>query len=389
MNKMSFGIRQLAAIILLAVSISIFALPNCSNSSQESNSGNLPTEKLQALLDKYVGSNGIPGMILALETQQGKWIGASGQANVATGEAMTPSMQVRIASITKPFTATLIMKLIEEGKLSLDDTVEKWLPGAIPAGSRITVRMLLNHTSGLTDHEDVQEFDEQNLANPEREWTSKEILAISNKYGLKFEPGEKYEYCNTGYYILGMIIEKVTNDTVENQMQQRFFKPLGMSRTSITGDGMMSEPFAHGHAWLPTTGKVIDNSDWNFSWDWTAGSCVTTGNDMLTWTKALFNGRVVNEETLRQMTTPIAPSTNYGFGLSSMFFPLFGERMIGHNGANTGTHAVWLYLPESNRTIFAEMNRLDVPSESGQSPVNVTKIMGDFLKELKVVLDDK
>lgn len=387
MKKVYLRARQLAAILLLTVSIAFSAMPGCSSSSQESTSGSLPEAKLQALLDKYVGSNGIPGIILALDTPQGRWMGASGQANMATGQAMTPSMQVRIASITKSFTATLVMKLIEEGRLSLDDTVERWLPGAIPAGSRITVRMLLNHTSGLTDHEEVQEFNEANLANPTREWTATEVLTVSNGHGLESEPGEKYKYCNTGYFVLGMIIEKATNDTVENQMREKFFTPLGMSRTNITRDGMMSAPFAHGYAWLPTTSEVIDNSDWNFSWDWTAGSCVTTGSDVLTWSKALFSGRVVNEETLRQMTTPIAPSTTYGFGLASTFNSIFGENMIGHNGANTGTHAVWFYLPDSNRTIFAEMNRLDVPSDSGQSPVNATKIMGEFMKELKVVLE--
>jgi len=123
---------------------------------------------------------------------------------------------------------------------------------------------------------------------------------------------------------------------------------------------MKTEPYAHGYFWAEN--ELLDTSGWNLSWDWTAGSAVTFISDMLCWTQALLGGEVVSTTTLKQMTTPVPPAVEYGFWLeiSDRFKAFFGEKVIGHNGANPGFYAEWLYFPEPNRAIFVALNRLDI-----------------------------
>jgi D-alanyl-D-alanine carboxypeptidase len=344
---MIYTMKLISAVIVLTLMI----VAGCSSNDDDG----LPTGKMQALLDSSVSDGGVPGVIVAVDTPSGYWIGAAGKADLLTGEPMRPDMQVRIASVTKMFTATLVMKLVEEERLSLDDSVEKWLPGIVPNGDNITVRMLLNHTCGLFDHEHSSEFWDRLLSEPRSVWSPGDVLNIVKSHDAEFAPGTAWSYCNTGYYILGMIIETVTQSLVEEEMQRHFFTPLGMTRTSLTRDGAMSTPYAHGYSWLQTTGTIVDTSDWNFSWDWTAGAGVTTAEDMLKWTRALFARQVVSPETLQLMTTPVSPSTNYGYGIIITDLP----RAFSHDGSNPGTATQWLYLPDSGYTIFIALNRLD------------------------------
>jgi carboxyl-terminal processing protease len=317
--------------------------------------------KLQAVLNNNVSDDGVPGAVMAVATPEGAWAGAAGKADLTTGRAMTANTQVRIASITKVFTAALIMKLMEEGKLRLDDTVEHWLPGALPRyGNQVTILMLLNHTSGIPDHENTQEWYIKLLSDPTAAWTSEDVLDIIRIHKDDFvQPGAEYQYCNTGYYLLGMIAEAATRDTVTHETNRLLFHPLGMRRTALTRDGMKSDPYAHDYFWGDD--ELLDTSGWNMSWDWTAGSGITIASDMLRWTRGLFGGEVVSKATLEQMMTPVPPATGYGFGLdvSAGWAGFFGEKAISHSGANAGVYALWFYFPESNRTIFVALNRMD------------------------------
>jgi len=346
--------------------------------------------KFQALLKRSVSDTGVPGAILAVQTKEGVWIGAAGKADVDANVSMTPDMQVRIAGGTKVFTAALIMKLVEENKIALTDTVAKWLsalivPGTVPYSAQITVAMLLNHTSGLHDYVGDQFFTDLLLSDPYYAWPSDSTYdeVIYWIYDSAFLPGTAFDYCNAGYYLLGKIAEAATGytDTVENMVKTRFFDPLTMSKTTLTRGGQFekTEPYTRGYCWIdadyyPTlvdTAKLVDTSDWDLSWDWTSGSGVSTAQDMLTWTKALFGGQLVNAQSLTRMTTPQDPSS-FGFGLEvSDSDPWFGEKMYGHGGETPGVLARWLYYPDSGRTIFIALNRFDsyAPSQMDVSPV--------------------
>jgi len=338
----------------------------------------LPTAQLQAILEKSVSDVGIPGAIMAVQTKDGVWIGAAGKADLNANLSMAPDMQVRLAGVTKVFTAALIMKLVEENKIALTDTVQQWLPalivpGTVPFSAQITVAMLLNHTSGLYDYTGDQYFVDLLLSDPYYAWPSDSTYdeIIYWIFDSVFTPGTAFEYCNAGYYLLGKIAEAATGntDTVENMIKTRFFDPLNMSKTTLSRGGQFqtTEPYTLGYCWidpsyypfLVDTAAVVDTSDWDLSWDWTSGSGVSTVHDMLTWTRALFRGQVVNAQSLAQMTTPQDPSS-FGFGLEvSDSDPWFGEKMYGHSGENPGTLARWLYYPDSGRTIFLILNRFD------------------------------
>jgi D-alanyl-D-alanine carboxypeptidase len=335
---------------------------------------------------------------MAVQTTWGTWIGAAGTADLTAARPMTTSMQVSLAAGTKIFTAALIMRLTEAAKLALTDTVEKWLPGqVVPGGDKtaaekITVGMLLNHTSGIHDHETTQQFEDRLFAAPTASWSNDDVLAIINAYALDFTPGAAYGYCNSNYYLLGMIAEAATGDTVENLMQARFFSPLGLSRTTLSRGGQKTAPFSRGYCWfgIPLYPDLTDTTDWDLSWDWTSGSGASTAKNMLTWLKALFGDlQVVSRKSLILMTTPQAPSTAYGYGLAVVNSdPWYNEKLYYHYGENPGVLARWFYYPTSGRIIFLSFNRDDKRFLSTDPPqqVDVNPVADNLLAGVSKLL---
>jgi len=370
--------------IRIPVLVFCMLLASCSGSVAPLTDGQIA--ELQALVDASASDDGAPGVVLAVDNGGGLWIGAAGKADVATGEAMTADAQVRLASVTKSMTAMLIMQLVEEGTLSLADTVERWLPGRVVGGGQITIHMLLNHTSGIYDHESSDAFDEEVAAEPDKEWTADEVLAISNAHGLDFTPGSQWSYSNTGYYILGMIAEAATGNDVEDELEGRIFAPHGIERTRVTKRGFMSAPYAHGYTWIPGQGGLVDNSGWNLSWDWTAGSGVSTAADMIALMKALMGGQIVGERTLSEMITPLPPSTRYGYGIEHAYVQQLGEDAIFHDGANAGTRTYWLYFPERGWYVFVALNRFDLPPEGEQPQFNASALISQILIQVVNIL---
>ncbi len=349
----------------------------------------LPLDRLQTILDDALANSDIPGALLAVETPLGSWVGTAGVADLATETPMQPDMQIRIASITKPFTALTVMRLVESGVIELEDTVEHWLPGRVPGGDRMSIRSLLNHTAGVASITESTDFWNALLSDPLADWRTSDVIERSAPFTPVFEPGTSYLYSNTGYYLLGMIIEAVTARSVTEVMTDLIFKPVGMVGTNLTLRGEMTPPFAHGYAWIPTSKEVVDCSDWNMSWDWTAGGAVTTGEDMLLFTHALFSGEIVTHETLDDMTTPSEITQGYGLGLGRVEDTgLFNTTLIGHSGANPGTATLWYYSPEFETTIFVAVNRQDVMTGPNQvTPVNGAAVVFDIFMQAWQAVD--
>ena len=326
-----------------------------------------PVSALQAMLDGSVSDAGLPGAILAIRTPTGSWVGAGGKASLTTGELMTPDMQVRLASVTKPLTAMLVMKLAEATILNLSDTVEKWLPGLLPSGNLMTIKMLLSHRAGVANVTDLSSFWTQLLSNPVKSWSSSEIVGMVHDLTPVFTPGDQFSYSNTGYYVLGLIVEAATGNTLAQEIENRILGPQGLTRTRLDRDGFMYAPSSHGHTWLPTTTLVTDNTDWNLSWDWTAGAGVSTGAEMLKLASAFYSGGIVNPITVELMTTPTEPG-GYGLGIGrSVDTTVFNTTLIGHTGENPGTVTYWYYFPDYATTIFVAANRADTVTHAGQT----------------------
>jgi D-alanyl-D-alanine carboxypeptidase len=348
----------------------------------------IPEGDLQGLLDQAVADGNIPGAILGVKTPSDTWLLAAGTADIASAKLMNADMQVLLASVSKPLTSILTMKLIEEEILSLDDTVEKWLPDLILQGDQMTIKMLLNHSAGVFDITHSVSFWEELFANPSREWTNQEILSNSVPNTPVFSPGTAFSYSNTGYYLLGMIMEAATGETVAGLFQQKIAEPAQLTRTSLSRHGTLEEPRANGYTWLFTTDEVVNTANWNFSWDWTAGAGVSTAEDMIQFSDKLFNGEILQNETVDLMTSleSFAPESTTGLGIgvvpANADGNVFETKLLGHSGSNPGVATEWYYFPDYGTTIFVAVNRNDIPEgPEGTIPVNGSAISFSILNQ--------
>src|SRR6266480_487306 len=211
--------------------------------------------KLQPLLVAKMQQLRIPGAIIYVDDPgQGSWITTLGTSDLATRAPMNVNSHMRIGSITKTFTATVILQLVDEGKLRLDDPVAKYLP-QVPNGANITIRELLNMTSGLFNYSNDQGFQQ---ADPSRVWDPKELVAIAFRHRPYFAPGQGLHYTNTNYILLGMLIEQIPGMPVEKAFQQRIFTPLGMESSSFPplASSAIPDPHPHGYVLAETLGRA-------------------------------------------------------------------------------------------------------------------------------------
>lgn len=348
-----------------------------------------PEGDLQDMLEQAVADENIAGAILGVKTPSDKWLIAAGIADTASSILMNAKMQVWLASVSKSLTAVLTMKLVEEEILTLNDTVENWLPGLIPQGDQMTIKMLLNHSAGIYNVTESVSFWEELYANPSGEWTNHEILQRSVPNTPVFPPGTAFSYSNTGYYLLGMIMEAATGEIVADLFQQKIAEPAQLTRTSLSRQGTLEEPRANGYTWLFTTEEVVDIANWNFSWDWTAGAGVSTAEDMLQFSDKLFNGEILQKETVDLMTSveSFAPESVMGFGIGVLPADAPGNiletKLLGHSGSNPGIATEWYHFPDYGTTIFVAVNRNDIPEgPEGNTPVNGSAISFSILNQV-------
>ncbi len=362
---------------------------------KDANDIETPEGDLLEMLEQAVADENIPGAILGVKTPSDTWLLAAGTADIASARLMNADMQVLLASVSKPLTAVLTMKLIEEEILSLDDTVEKWLPGLIPQGDQMTIKMLLNHSAGVFDITNSVSFWELLYANPSREWTNQEILSNSVPNTPVFSPGTAFSYSNTGYYILGMIMVAATGETVAELFQEKIAAPAQLTRTRLDKQGTLEEPNVNGYTWLFTTEEVVNIADWNFSWDWTAGAGVSTAENMLQFSEKLFNGEILPNETVDLMTSPesFAPESTRGLGIgvvpANAGGNVFETKLLGHSGSNPGVATEWYYFPDYGTTIFVAVNRNDIPDgPEGIIPVNGSAISFDIFYQAWQIVNE-
>ena len=276
-----------------------------------------------------------------------------GEANVELHRPATASTAYRVGSITKQFTAAEIMRLAERGKLSIDDQVAKYLPDAPLHGAAITIRQLLNQTSGIHEY----------MTEPawRATWTQplspQQVVAFVNHDSLDFEPGKAWEYSNTNYVLLGMIIEKVTGEAYASYLRHDLFQPLGLAQTSYCPSRPLGPPFAEGYgANVGSAGakptEFLDLTSYG------AGALCSTARVLLKWQSALAGGHVVNARSYALMTTPDTLNDGkrlaYGFGLE--VGSLGPHLQIGHGGATNGFVSVINRYPADGLSVVVLTN---------------------------------
>ncbi|MEV0162612.1 serine hydrolase domain-containing protein [Nonomuraea fuscirosea] len=293
---------------------------------------------LRQALDATVAA-GAPGVLARIDDERGTWIGTSGTADLDTREPMPREARFRVASVTKSMVATVVLQLVQEGRLSLDERIGERLPGRIEDGDLITVRQLLNHTGGLATYDEAPEF-----ADPERygkrTYTPQRLIDEAER--LPQPERGRFSYSNTGYILLGLLVEQVTGHRLSAELDRRIFRPAAMTRSYLPGtERGIRGPHATGY-YLPAggeTGAPRPITRLNPSFAWAAYGVVSDARDLNRFYQALFGGRLVGPALLKQMRTgvgtpqaPIFP--RYGLGLESVGLTC-GERW-GATGAIPG-----------------------------------------------------
>lgn len=313
---------------------------------------------------------------------RGAWTFVRGLSNVERNRPMRAGMQQPIGSVTKTMTGTLILQLVQEGKLSLDDKLARWYPDA-KGSNEITVSMLLNMSSGLFDYENEDPTTDayikgKLLEDPHYQFDMEELIARGIYRDLNFAPGTDFSYTNTGTVLLGKIAEKVTGRTYEQLLKQRLWRPLGMTRTFLDMRGGLKPPHAQLYSPDVIDGQRVNVTDWGISWGWAAGAAASTLPDLHRWAKALGTGKGV----LRPETQSLRGQHCVAMGSNSLVEELkvkltttycLGTAMLWdskgrvvayfHDGETWGLNAMLAYFPLTGATFVALANSDDEAAE--------------------------
>jgi D-alanyl-D-alanine carboxypeptidase len=311
---------------------------------------------------------------------------------------ITPDDHFRIGSNTKTLTGTVVLQLFDEGKLGLDDPVSQYQP-EVPNGENITIRQLLNMSSGLFSYTEDEDFNQTLDTEPQRVWEPRELVDIGFSHQPYFSPGDGFHYSNTNFVLLGMIIEQLTGQPLEQEFQDRIFVPLGMSDSLLPERNSAAIPDPHPRGYMYQTnveslntselqgekaeqadeaaGEPNDVTDDNPSWAWAAGGAISTLNDLIIWAKADATGALLSpdaqKERLTWVTPPPSPGAQYGLAIAE-----FPGSFIGHDGQLPGFNNFAGYQSQNDATIVVVTNVYSAPD--GSQPANeITKLI---IKEL-------
>lgn len=311
-----------------------------------------PKEKLADLLFSNALEGEVPGAA-ALIAQNGKIIYEKGfgYANLEHGVPFTPETKSRIGSVTKQFTAAAILKLQEMGKINVNDPLSKYMPD-FPRGEEVTIHHLLTHTSGIRSYTDKPDF----LETVQLETSAEGLINSFKDDKYDFDPGTKWQYNNSAYFLLGHLIEKISGKTYGEFLREEFFEPLGMKNTGVYQATDILKNEAAGYSFID--GNLRKATNWSMSRAGGAGNLYSTVGDLFLWNEAVFNGKVLSEKSLEAAFTPVslndgseASAFGSGYGYGWAISEYRGLKQIAHSG---GLHGFVTYLarfPEQNVTI--------------------------------------
>jgi D-alanyl-D-alanine carboxypeptidase len=358
---------------MFTLSCAVVLLMGCSHgggSTTESSEANGPRRgvdrglaaRLQLILDqnrKLFAAGGASAAVVVPD--EGVWTGASGIADPSAGTPVTRETVFALGSVTKTFIAALALRLAEDGILALDDPLARWMP-AFPKANQITIRELLNHTSGVADVAESPSFLEAQLAHPRRAWTPRRILAYVGR--PLFAPGADWSYSNTNYILLGVVIEKATDSTVAAQLRRLVLQPASADRVFVQGEQVVPEPVMRSEFDIDGDGGADDLSDGTTTIPntalataaWTAGGLAGTPEAVAVFGNALFSGRLLSRTSLSEMTDFSAQlgkgrGGGLGYGLGLTRFEIPGHEVFGHGGSIPGFRCALWYVADAHVTI--------------------------------------
>jgi D-alanyl-D-alanine carboxypeptidase len=392
--------KKLASIVVLVALLTIGGGAAASGASARA-AAPAPEPAYGAKLAKEVRqvmkANAIPGAVVMVESpQKGNWSGTFGTAAFGKKVPMSLADYLRVGSNTKTMTGTVILQLVEEGKLALEDPISKFVP-SVPNGQNITIAELLEMRSGLFSYTSDKGLNESMDTHPNKGWRPSELLKIAFSHPSPAAPGTVFEYNNTNYVLLGVVLQKLTGMSASKAFKERIFKPLGMTQTTLPGrtDSRLPQPHALGYqfrtnvqtldtykvpksqqkAALDGTLRPFEHTLENPSWAWTAGSAISTPRDLATYVKALVGGGLLDKKTQKIRLDSIKPvddsvtnGVGYGLGIAQ-----FAPGILGHDGQVPGYSTFMSYDLKTGDTIIVGTNLSASPITGENAAVEVAK----------------
>ncbi len=374
--------KLLSSILILLLSTLVFS--SCSPETQTLE------ERLQAILDdgiEDIDGRGVSAAIII--PGRPIWKGVAGISHDTV--KISPDMLFAIGSVTKNFVATLTLKLVEEGKLSLDDSLHNWLPAYTHIDSNITIRQLLNHSSGIYMFWSNQDIWDDLKKDRTRIWTPEEVLSYI-KEPYSFAPGEGFRYSNTNYLLMAMIIEKATGSNLSTEFRKRFWQPLGIENAYLSIEEEIPDNLAHVFGDNFNNDGSIQDLTYlprasHESIAYGSGGLFMTAEDLALWCNALFEGKVLQSQSLDEMLE----FREIGFGRKKRGIGLgverfvkrisSGETAVGHSGANIGTSTYMVHLPDHHISVVVMINSFNHDC----SQAITTDLITTVLKENNVI----
>ncbi|MET8546602.1 serine hydrolase domain-containing protein, partial [Kitasatospora sp. NPDC004799] len=316
--------------------------------------------RLDGAIKQVMAEASIPGVVVGYTSPGGSYQRAFGVADKATGRPMDSDLYFRIGSVTKTFTTTAVLRLVDQGRLSLDDPVSTYVPN-VPGGDGITLRQLGEMRSGLFDYTWDDGFQQAAVGDPSRSFTPDELLAYAFKHPPKSPPDTAFDYCNTNLILLGLVLEKVSGQPVGDVLKAQVFTPAGLPRTVLPTDATIPDPHPRGYTRIPGADTEVDATDFNPSSGWASDAAISTLADLRTWSKALATGERLLEpatqaERLKGKSTGVE-GIDYGFGVLEV------HGWVSHPGTTPGFAALTAYLPQARASLVLLLNT-DVPHGS-------------------------
>ena len=307
----------------------------------------------------------VPGVAIAIRHRNFIYANGFGELDRATSEPVKSTSVFQVASVTKQFTGAAIAKLEEQGKLTVGDSVRRFLPELDARFDAITIRHLLQHTSAVADH--LGQID-----TPYDEKTQQEVVALIMARPPAAPPGVMYGYSNAGYYLLGVVIERASNMTYEQYLRTTFFEPLQMHDTSYCGT---RGPLPEGYGSDPRNGEFFDYRPMNVDLLFAAGALCSSATDLLRWTRALTSGQAVSPASYAAMIEgyPAYIGARYGYGLIADRFQ--SRRRIWHNGMIPGFQSHVAYFPDDDLTVVVLINWYALRDRASDIAEDVAKAM--------------
>lgn len=378
MKKLSPISGFLLTIFLLI--LSTFFWQSCSE--KEKDNADIQKDSIISMMQNTQASLQAPGWIAGIKTPVKEYRLSGGMEVLGTDQSMAPNDLIRIGSITKTFTATLVLILCDEGVLHLNDKLDHYYPDFLNA-DKITIRMLLKHTSGMVTWDEDEEIRTQ-IFNGTGDWTIDKLIDWASSQPFYFEPGTGFHYSNIGYFLLGKIIEESTGHTVAELMNEKICSPLNLGHTFMALEANPLGETIHGYD--ASSGTVTDMTGTqqadaiNFELAWTAGGMLSTIDDLSIWIRAVANGDLLSDSLHQKQMPVLSPPTQqnpyysgYGMGISQT------DVWLGHTGAVCGYICNMSFYPQGDVSIITFYNKFSVFDESINSS-DLNNVASNFLE---------